>query len=68
MRGEFCKACAYLSDTFGWPRPIQQFGTLALLIGLPIALVIAWYHGERGQQRLSAPELTILTLLFWWAA
>jgi TolB-like protein/Flp pilus assembly protein TadD len=54
---------AYLSDTFDWPHQIQQFGTLALLIGLPIALVIAWYHGDRGQQRLSAPELTILTLL-----
>jgi len=54
---------AYLSDTFDWPRQIQQFGTLALLIGLPIALVIAWYHGDRGQQRLSAPELTILALL-----
>lgn len=54
---------AYLSDTFDWPRQIQQFGTLALLIGLPIALVIAWYHGDRGQQRLSAPELAILTLL-----
>ena len=26
---------AYLSDTFDWPRQIQQFGTLALLIGLP---------------------------------
>jgi TolB-like protein/Flp pilus assembly protein TadD len=55
---------AYVSDTFDWPRQIQQFGTLALLIGLPIAVVIAWYHGDRGQQRLSAPELTILTLLF----
>ena len=28
-----------------------------------MALVIAWYHGDRGQQRLSAPELAILTLL-----
>ena len=55
---------AYVSDTFDWPRQIQQFGTLALLVGLPIALLIAWYHGDRGQQRLSAPELTILTLLF----
>ena len=54
---------AYFSDTFDWPRQIQQFGTLALLMGLPIALVVAWYHGDRGQQRLSAPELTILTLL-----
>jgi TolB-like protein/tetratricopeptide (TPR) repeat protein len=54
---------AYVRDTFDWPRQIQQFGTLALLIGLPIVLVIAWYHGDRGQQRLSGPELTILTLL-----
>ena len=64
LRGDFCKASQYLSDTFGWPRQIQQFGTLALLIGLPIVLVIAWYHGDRGQQRLSAPELAILTLIF----
>jgi len=26
----------------------QQLVTLALLIGLPIALVLAWYHGDRG--------------------
>ena len=55
---------AYVTDTFHWPDQIQQLATIALLIGLPIALVIAWYHGDRGQQRLSAPELTILTLLF----
>src|SRR4030095_11970179 len=54
----------YVSDTFGWPRQIQQFGTLALLIGLPIVLVIAWYHGDRGRQRLSAPELAIFLLIF----
>jgi peptidoglycan/LPS O-acetylase OafA/YrhL len=64
---------AYVTDTFHWPDQIQQLATVALLIGLPIVLVIAWYHGDRGQQRLSAPELTILTLLFlagggafWW--
>ena len=55
---------AYVTATFHWPEQIQQLATVALLIGLPIALVIAWYHGDRGQQRLSAPELTILTLLF----
>ena len=69
----FLQGLAHVSDTFDWPRQIQQFGTLALLFGLPVALVIAWYHGDRGQQRLSAPEFTILTLLFlvggglfWW--
>jgi TolB-like protein/Tfp pilus assembly protein PilF len=55
---------AYVTATFHWPEQIQRLATIALLIGLPIALVIAWYHGDRGQQRLSAPELTILTLLF----
>ena len=25
---------------------------LALLIGLPIVLVLAWYHGDRGHQPL----------------
>jgi TolB-like protein/Tfp pilus assembly protein PilF len=55
---------AYVTLTFHWPEQIQQLATVALLIGLPIVLVIAWYHGDRGQQRLSAPELTILTLLF----
>jgi len=53
----------YFSGTFDWPRQIQQLSTLALLIGLPIALVLAWYHGDRGQQRISTPELAILTLL-----
>ena len=43
---------------------IRQIATLALLIGLPIVLVLAWYHGDRGEQRVSDTELAILTLLF----
>jgi TolB-like protein/Flp pilus assembly protein TadD len=53
----------YFSGTFDWPRQLQQLSTLGLLIGLPIVLVLAWYHGDRGQQRISTPELAILTLL-----
>jgi len=55
---------AYVTDTFHWPEQIQQLATLALLIGLPIVLVLAWYHGDRGEQRVSRAELAILTLLF----
>ena len=54
----------YVSDTFGWPQQLQQVATLALLVGLPIVLVIAWYHGDRGEQRVTAIEITIITLLF----
>ena len=69
----FLQGLEYLSGTYDWPRQIQQLTTLALLIGLPIILVLAWYHGDRGQQRISTPELAILTLLlllgggaFWY--
>ena len=37
---------------------------LALLIGLPIVLVLAWYHGDRGKQRIRGTELVIISLLF----
>jgi len=40
---------AYVTDTFHWPEQLQQFATIALLIGLPIVLVLAWYHGDRGE-------------------
>ena len=54
----------FVADTFDWPRQIQQFASIGLLIGLPIVLVLAWYHGDRGEQRVSRTELTIITLLF----
>ena len=53
----------YVTSTFDWPRQIQQLTTIGLLIGLPVALVLAWYHGDKGQQRVSRIELTIVTLL-----
>ena len=53
----------YFSGTFDWPRQVQQLSTLALLIGLPIVLVLAWYHGDRGEQRIRGAELSIVALL-----
>jgi hypothetical protein len=60
----FLQGLEYVTDTFHWSGRIQQLATLALLIGLPVALVLAWYHGDRGEQRVSRTELTIITLLF----
>ncbi len=64
---------AYLSSVFQWPAQLQRPVTMAFLVGLPIALVLAWYHGDRGHQRVSGREFTILTVLlllggglFWW--
>jgi TolB-like protein len=58
------QALAYGVDTFHWPEPIRQWATLSVLFGLPVVLVIAWYHGERGEQRATRTELIIITLLF----
>lgn len=60
----FLQGLGYVSDTFGWSGHIRQLVTLAVLIGLPLVLVLAWYHGDRGQQKVSGAELTIITLLF----
>jgi TolB-like protein len=64
---------AYLSSVFQWPAQLQRPVTMAFLVGLPIALVLAWYHGDRGHQRVSGREFAILTVLlllggglFWW--
>ena len=53
----------FAADAFHWPDAIKQVALLVLLLGLPIVLVVAWYHGDRGQQRIGRTELAILTLL-----
>jgi len=60
----FLQGLEYVSEAFGWPGQLRQIAILALLIGLPVVLVIAWYHGDRGAQRVSGAELSIITLLF----
>jgi TolB-like protein/Flp pilus assembly protein TadD len=55
---------AHMHDTFGWPLQLQKAATVLLILGLPVVLVLAWYHGDKGQQRVTASEAAILTLLF----
>ena len=58
------QAVEYAVETFHWSEPIRQWATLAAMLGLPLVLVIAWYHGDRGQQRVNRVELIIIALLF----
>lgn len=48
---------------FGWPGWIHQSIIALAAVGLPIVLVLAWYHGEKGRQRVSGPELLMLAAL-----
>jgi hypothetical protein len=52
-----------VGEHFAWPNLILRLLTVALALGLLPALVLAWYHGEQGRQRVTGPELMILTVL-----
>lgn len=52
-----------IAQQFGWPEGVRRGITLGLVVGFFVTLVLAWYHGERGAQRISGTELLILALL-----
>lgn len=52
-----------IAQRFGWPEQTMRLVIIALSIGLFVTLVLAWYHGERGAQRVNGTELLILALL-----
>src|SRR4051794_10494770 len=52
-----------VASRFSWPEQTMRVVILALIVGLFVTLVLAWYHGERGAQRVTGTELLILALL-----
>src|SRR5689334_22565979 len=52
-----------IAQQFGWPEGVRRGITLALVVGFFVTLIIAWYHGERGAQRVSGTELLIIGLV-----
>jgi TolB-like protein/Flp pilus assembly protein TadD len=62
-----------LGEAFEWPLVIPRLTVFGLVLGAPIAITLAWYHGYRARQRVSGPELSILIVLLlvagsvmWW--
>ena len=52
-----------VAQQFGWPEDVRRGITLTLVVGFFVTLVLAWYHGERGAQRVSGTELLIIGLI-----
>lgn len=52
-----------LGQWWGWPPRVVQGLLILLGVGFLVAAVVAWYHGEKGAQRVSGPELLIIALL-----
>lgn len=52
-----------VAQRFGWPDSIERTLIIAACVGFFLVLVLSWYHGECGAQRVTGTELLILTLL-----
>lgn len=49
-----------LGSLFEVPLAFQRGVVIALAFGLVLALIVAWYHGEKGRQRVTGTELVLL--------
>jgi TolB-like protein/predicted Zn-dependent protease len=52
-----------VAQRFDWPEYTMRLVIIGLSVGFFVTLVLAWYHGERGAQRMTGMELLILALL-----
>lgn len=52
-----------VAQRFNWPGAVERYLILALALAFFVVLVLAWYHGERGAQRIGGTELVIIALL-----
>ena len=52
-----------VANRFDLPSQTVRLVMLAMILGFFVTLVLAWYHGERGAQRVAGMELLILALL-----
>jgi TolB-like protein len=77
QRKLFQWAVAYLASAWLLMQLVDVVGTrwgvsdsaariidVVLVLGFFVTLVVAWYHGDKGQQRVSGPELLLIAGLF----
>jgi len=49
--------------TFQWPMMLTRIAAVVAAVGLPVAVTLAWFHGDRGEQRFTRVELAIVVML-----
>jgi TolB-like protein len=52
-----------VAQRFAWPDAIERGLIIAVCIGFFVTLLLAWYHGERGAQKVTGTELLLVALL-----
>jgi len=54
---------ALLVESYEWPHAVMRIAFGLAVLGCMTAVVVAWYHGDKGQQGVTRQELVILTVL-----
>jgi TolB-like protein len=57
------QALEFAVATFRWPEAITRVGAVVAVTGVPVAITLAWFHGDRGQQRATRLEIVILAAM-----
>ncbi|UCC81709.1 MAG: tetratricopeptide repeat protein [Gemmatimonadota bacterium] len=57
-----------VADPWNLSTALQRTLHLLLIVGFFVTLVLAWYHGEKGRQRVSGAELLMIAALLAIAA
>lgn len=57
-----------LLQAFAWPDSVLRGATVLAGVGLAGAVTLAWYHGERGRQRVTGLEALLLAAILATAA
>ncbi|MEX0892125.1 MAG: tetratricopeptide repeat protein [Gemmatimonadota bacterium] len=57
-----------LAQPFGWPDLVLRAATALFGVGLLGCLVLAWFHGEKGAQRVGRVEFLMLSAILVIAA
>jgi TolB-like protein/tetratricopeptide (TPR) repeat protein len=52
-----------VGHAFEWPEITNRIVIGALAVGFPVAVALAWYHGHKGLTRISAGEMTVVSVL-----
>jgi hypothetical protein len=55
-----------VGNAFTWPHAVVRLVPLLLILGVPIAAPLAWYHGHKGHQRVGRREIAVLGCSSCW--
>jgi len=52
-----------LTDTYGWSPTVMRVAVALSVLGFLLTLVIAWFQGERGQQKVTRLEVALIAIV-----